>query len=133
MEQVVEVDDAAMEKYLEEGAVDPTTLHGPLEKALREEDPTRRDGGAALRCWNLLGIVHKHQGRLPEAARAYARASALLRLHVPRDAGARAALLHNLAGLDFSRGRYRSAEGLARRGLALRRRCAGTGIEPNTG
>jgi elongation factor G len=36
MEQVVEVDDAAMEKYLEEGAVDPTTLHGPLEKALRD-------------------------------------------------------------------------------------------------
>lgn len=36
MEQVVEVDEAAMEKYLEEGAVDPTTLHGPLEKALRE-------------------------------------------------------------------------------------------------
>jgi len=36
MEQVVEVDDAAMEKYLEQGAVDPTTLHGPLEKALRE-------------------------------------------------------------------------------------------------
>jgi len=36
IEQVVEVDDAAMEKYLEEGAVDPTTLHGPLEKALRE-------------------------------------------------------------------------------------------------
>jgi elongation factor G len=36
MEQVVEVDDAAMEKYLEEGAVDPTTLHAPLEKALRQ-------------------------------------------------------------------------------------------------
>jgi elongation factor G len=36
IEQVVEVDDAAMEKYLEEGAVDPTTLHAPLEKALRE-------------------------------------------------------------------------------------------------
>jgi elongation factor G len=36
MEQVVEVDDAAMEKYLEDGAVDPTTLHAPLEKALRE-------------------------------------------------------------------------------------------------
>ncbi|MFO0144057.1 MAG: elongation factor G [Betaproteobacteria bacterium] len=36
MEQIVEVDDAAMEKYLEDGAVDPTTLHGPLEKALRE-------------------------------------------------------------------------------------------------
>ncbi len=36
IEQVVEVDDAAMERYLEEGAVDPTTLHAPLEKALRE-------------------------------------------------------------------------------------------------
>ena len=36
MEQVVEVDDEAMEKYLEEGAVDPTTLHAPLEKARRE-------------------------------------------------------------------------------------------------
>ena len=36
IEQVVEVDDAAMEKYLEEGAIDPTTLHAPLEKALRE-------------------------------------------------------------------------------------------------
>ncbi len=36
IEQVVEVDDAAMEKYLEEGAVDPTTLHGPLTQALRE-------------------------------------------------------------------------------------------------
>ena len=36
MEQVVEVDEAAMERYLEEGAIDPTTLHAPLEKALRE-------------------------------------------------------------------------------------------------
>lgn len=36
IEQVVEVDDDAMEKYLEEGAVDPTTLHGPLTQALRE-------------------------------------------------------------------------------------------------
>ncbi len=36
IEQVVEVDDAAMEKYLEEGSVDPTTLHQPLTQALRE-------------------------------------------------------------------------------------------------
>jgi elongation factor G len=36
IEQVVEVDDEYMEKYLEEGAVDPTTLHGPLTQALRE-------------------------------------------------------------------------------------------------
>jgi elongation factor G len=36
VEQIVEVDDAAMERYLEQGAVDPATLHEPLEKALRQ-------------------------------------------------------------------------------------------------
>ena len=36
MEQVVEVDEEAMTRYLEQGSVDPTTLHAPLEKALRE-------------------------------------------------------------------------------------------------
>ena len=36
IERVVEVDDATMEKYLEEGDADPSTLHGPVTKALRE-------------------------------------------------------------------------------------------------
>lgn len=36
IEQVVEVDDEAMEKYLEEGEADPSTLHAPLTQALRE-------------------------------------------------------------------------------------------------
>ncbi len=36
LEQIVEVDEAAMEKYLEQGDVDPASLHAPLEKALRE-------------------------------------------------------------------------------------------------
>ncbi len=36
IEQVVEVDDEAMEKYLEEGSADPSALHGPLTQALRE-------------------------------------------------------------------------------------------------
>ena len=36
IEQVVEVDDEAMGKYLEEGNADPSTLHGPLTQALRE-------------------------------------------------------------------------------------------------
>ena len=36
IERVVEVDDETMEKYLEEGDVDPSTLHGPVTKALRE-------------------------------------------------------------------------------------------------
>ena len=36
LEQIVEVDEAAMERYLEQGDVDPASLHGPLEQALRE-------------------------------------------------------------------------------------------------
>ncbi|MCC7043433.1 MAG: elongation factor G [Acidobacteria bacterium] len=36
LEQIVEVDEAAMERYLEQGDVDPAALHAPLEKALRE-------------------------------------------------------------------------------------------------
>jgi len=36
LEQIVEVDEAAMEQYLERGDLDPASLHGPLEKALRE-------------------------------------------------------------------------------------------------
>jgi len=36
VDQVVEVDDALMEKYLEQGEVSPEQLHAPFEKALRE-------------------------------------------------------------------------------------------------
>jgi elongation factor G len=36
VEQIVEVDEEAMNRYLEEGEADPATLHAPLEKALRE-------------------------------------------------------------------------------------------------
>jgi len=36
VEQVVEVDEALMEKYLEKGEVTPDELHEPLERALRE-------------------------------------------------------------------------------------------------
>ena len=36
VEQVVEVDPAFVERYLEEGDVDPSELHAPLEQALRE-------------------------------------------------------------------------------------------------
>ena len=36
IERVVEMDDDVMEKYLEEGAADPSTLHAPITKALRE-------------------------------------------------------------------------------------------------
>src|SRR6266581_4453080 len=36
VDQVVEVDEALMEKYLEQGEISPEQLHAPFEKALRE-------------------------------------------------------------------------------------------------
>jgi elongation factor G len=36
VEQIVEVDEALMEQYLEAGEVDPGTLHEPMERAMRE-------------------------------------------------------------------------------------------------
>ena len=36
VDQVVEVDEALMEKYLEQGEIEPEQLHAPFEKALRE-------------------------------------------------------------------------------------------------
>jgi elongation factor G len=36
IDQVVEVDEALMEKYLEQGEVEPEQLHAPFEKALRD-------------------------------------------------------------------------------------------------
>lgn len=36
LDQIVEVDEVVMERYLEEGDVDAQTLHAPFEKALRE-------------------------------------------------------------------------------------------------
>jgi elongation factor G len=63
MEQVVEVDDTAMEKYLEEGSVDPASLHAPLEKALRQGHiipvcfvSARTGAGVA----DLLDVIVRH-------------------------------------------------------------------------
>jgi elongation factor G len=36
VEQVVDVDEALLDRYLDDGDVDPTELHAPLEQALRE-------------------------------------------------------------------------------------------------
>ena len=62
MEQVVEVDDALTERYLEEGDVDPATLHDPFEQALREGHlipvcftSTRSSAGIA----ELLDVVER--------------------------------------------------------------------------
>ncbi|HUN93412.1 MAG TPA: elongation factor G [Burkholderiaceae bacterium] len=63
LEQVVEVDDDAMARYLEQGDVDPTTLHAPLEKALRDGHlvpvcfVSARTGAGVL---DLLEVMTRH-------------------------------------------------------------------------
>jgi tetratricopeptide (TPR) repeat protein len=73
---------------------------------------------------NRLGMIHKAQGRLDEATRAYRRAwrGARRRAHDPRIF---AALYHNLGGLEHARGRYARAEPLAWRSVELRERALG--------
>jgi elongation factor G len=63
LEQIVEVDEAAMEQYLEQGDLDPASLHGPLEKALREGHIipicfTSARTGAGVR--DLLEVFARH-------------------------------------------------------------------------
>ena len=78
LEQVVEVDDDAMNRYLEQGDVDPTTLHAPLEKALREGHlvpvcfVSARTGAGVL---DLLEVMTRHlphpgEGNPPQFVRA---------------------------------------------------------------
>jgi tetratricopeptide (TPR) repeat protein len=92
-----------------------------LDRALRLVDTDQCAAsdlsGAALA---VLGITAKELGEYDQAARWYAQVE---RLH--RAAGATAAdaaaLQHNLAGLEYARGRYPEAEAHIRRALALRR------------
>ena len=62
VEQVVEVDSAFVERYLEDGDIDATELHAPLEQALREGHlvpvcfVSARTGAGVV---ELLDIVHR--------------------------------------------------------------------------
>jgi tetratricopeptide (TPR) repeat protein len=78
------------------------------------------DHPSVLSIHNMRGITAKYAGRLDEAAAHYERIRAVLEAGPVTDADALAGLLHNLGGLDHSRGRV--AEGLAHaeRGLRLR-------------
>jgi tetratricopeptide (TPR) repeat protein len=78
------------------------------------------DDRSSLSIHNLRGVTAKYAGRFDEAAAHYERIRAVLEAGPVTDADALAGLLHNLGGLDHSRGRV--AEGLAHaeRGLRLR-------------
>ncbi len=102
-----------------------------LTKAIAEA--RRRLGADHLEIailWNDLGVLRKAQGRTGDAARAYRFARAILSPY-PTRLDDLATLDHNLAGLDHERGRFRRAEPIARRGLALRIRLHGH-MHPST-
>jgi len=72
----------------------------------------------------VLGITRKELGDFDEAAELYERVA---RIHETGPGPAEAAdLAHNLAGLDYARGRYGPAEAHARRAVTLRRCSPGT-------
>jgi len=67
---------------------------------------------------NVLGMIHKFQGRYAEAQPLYQRALALA--GALGDVEAEAALLHNLGGLCHARGDFAGGEPVARRAVELR-------------
>jgi Flp pilus assembly protein TadD len=73
---------------------------------------------------NTLGMSCKYQRKFADGCRAYLRALALA--GAGRESSVIASLYHNLGGLEHARGRYRRAEPLARRAVALRERALGT-------
>jgi len=72
---------------------------------------------------NVLGMIHKFQGRYDEAEPLYQRALSLVT--ALRDVEAEATVLHNLGGLCHARGELAAGEPLARRAVELRERLLG--------
>jgi elongation factor G len=68
VEQVVEVDPAFVERYLDEGDVDPRELHAPLEQALREGHlipvcfTSARNGAGVAELLDVMAALMPHPG-----------------------------------------------------------------------
>jgi tetratricopeptide (TPR) repeat protein len=78
------------------------------------------DNRSVVSIHNMRGIVAKYAGRFDEAEAHYERIRAVLEAEPVTDADALAGLLHNLGGLDHSRGRVAQGLAYAQRGLQLR-------------
>ena len=86
VEQVVEVDAAFVERYLEDGDIDPAELHAPLEQALREGHLipvcfVSARSGAGVR--ELLDVIHRllphpGEGNLPDFLKGEGEAATLM-------------------------------------------------------
>lgn len=83
--------------------------------------------GLRIRLLNTLGMTCKYRRRFREGAGAYLAALRLARRHLGPDHPARAALWHNVGGLEHERGRFARAEPFARRSVEVRRRALGAG------
>jgi tetratricopeptide (TPR) repeat protein len=83
------------------------------------------DDTSVLTIHNVRGVTAKYAGRFDDAAAHYGRVRAILEAEQIIDADALAGLLHNLGGLDHSRGRL--AEGLAHAEHGLRLRIEAVG------
>ena len=82
---------------------------------------------AKARALNGLGMVAKYSGRLAESERFYRMSMKQIRLVGSTGAHLRAAVLHNLAGLEYARGHLARAERFALLGLQRRRALSSPG------
>jgi tetratricopeptide (TPR) repeat protein len=78
------------------------------------------DNPHLLSIHNMRGVTAKFAGRFDDAQAHYSQVRAVLDTEPIADPEALATLLHNLAGLDHSRGEYARGLSLAERGLRLR-------------
>ena len=102
-----------------------------LDRALRLVDRLEpRDARLHAAVLTSRGITAKESGDFGTAARCYAQVAGLLAGSGASSADA-ATLEHNLAGLDYARGRYPEAERHARQAVALRGRVAPLVLAPD--
>jgi tetratricopeptide (TPR) repeat protein len=99
----------------------------PAEPLLREAVSATELGSVAgalelAASLNALGLLCKDLARYDEASELYERALTLVSTQRESRATSRAlaTLYHNLGGIDHARGRFQSAEVLARRGVTIR-------------
>ena len=100
-----------------------TRLAATLSEATRVLAP---DDIAVLSIHNVRGITAKFAGRFDDAQGHYMRVRATLEAQPDIDEQALAALLHNLGGLDHSRGRFADGLAHAQEGLELRIKAVGS-------
>src|SRR4026209_1211771 len=89
------------------------------EQALEETDPQL----ASLS--NDAAVLYKYTGQFNAARRLYLRALRIFKRCFQADPLGLATAYHNIGGLEHARGRYKWAEGFARRSVVIREKAMG--------